>query len=160
MGNRVAAQTARDRKKMRMETLEETLQKVQNQARELLNVNMQLLARAETLENENKNLREKLGMNNLNTQTESTDSSKHVIGQQKQNLDRIKQEFDETLQQNLLLDEESNITEDVHQIPDSILSPDESSADENESSPKSSSSRKRKSLIRDTTVTTSTKRNR
>jgi len=156
--NRVAAQTARDRKKMRMETLEETLQKVQNQARELLNVNMQLLARAETLENENKTLRKKLGMNNLNTKTESTDSSKHVIGQQKQNLDRIKREFDETLQQNLLVDDKSNITDDV-QIPDSILSPDESSADENESSPKSSS-RKRKSLNRDTTVTTSTKRNR
>lgn len=150
--NRVAAQTARDRKKMRMETLEETLQKVQNQARELLNVNMQLLARAETLENENKTLREKLGMNNLNAKTEPSD--KHVIGQQKQNLDRIKQEFDETLHQQNLLDDESNV--DV-QIPDSILSPDESSADENESSPKSSS-RKRKSLNRETT--TSTKRNR
>lgn len=142
--NRVAAQTARDRKKMRMETLEETLQKVQNQARELLNVNIQLLARAESLENENKVLREKLG---ITTKTESTDQepTTTVIGQQKQNLDRIKTEFDETL---------NSVQDPVEiQIPDSILSPDESSADEHEVTPKPSS-RKRKSLNRDDDETT------
>lgn len=143
--NRVAAQTARDRKKMRMETLEETLQKVQNQARELLNVNMQLLARAESLESENQVLREKLGITTTTTaKTESTDQTATVIGQQKQNLHRIKTEFDETLEE--------------IQIPDSILSPDESSADENEVTPKSS--RKRKSLNRDDEATNDVKKHR
>lgn len=141
--NRVAAQTARDRKKMRMETLEETLQKVQNQARELLNVNIQLLARAESLENENKVLREKLGISSVSESSSSDHTTTTVIGQQKQNLQRIKTEFDETLES--VQDDSSEL-----QIPDSILSPDESSADENEATPKSSSSpRKRKSLNRD-----------
>lgn len=141
--NRVAAQTARDRKKMRMETLEETLQKVQNQARELLNVNIQLLARAESLENENKVLREKLGITSISESPGQDQTTTTVIGQQKQNLQRIKTEFDETV---------SSVEDspDEMQIPDSILSPDESSADENEVITKSSSSpRKRKSLNRD-----------
>jgi regulator of replication initiation timing len=121
--NRVAAQTARDRKKLRLDSLEEAIQKVQNQARELLNVNMQLLERAESLENENKMLREKLGM---------TSGTSDVVNSQKHNLQRIKTEFDETVQ---------SVENDPPQpdiklaIPDSILSPDESSADENETAP-------------------------
>lgn len=119
--NRVAAQTARDRKKMKLETLEETILKVQSQARELLNVNMQLLERAENLENENKMLREKLGIKSC--------GGANVVTNQKHNLQRIKTEFDETL---LSAEAEMNQPDIEINIPDSILSPDESSADEND----------------------------
>ena len=84
-------------------------------ARELLNVNMQLLERAENLENENKMLKEKLGMESCGSE---------VVTNQKQNLQRIKTEFDEALQS---VEAEIEQPDIQIRIPESILSPDESS---------------------------------
>lgn len=109
--NRVAAQTARDRKRMKMETLEETVQKFQQQAKELLDVNMKLLKRAEALEHENAELRNRLGLN--------YDANSTVSGN-REAVERIKVEYDDTL-----------LVKSEHFVTDSILSPDES-ADEND----------------------------
>nr|XP_018666948.1 transcription factor protein isoform X1 [Ciona intestinalis] len=113
--NRVAAQTARDRKKVRMECLEDNIQKVQQQAKELLDVNMQLLERAEALERENRELRVRLG---ISSSHDTTVSSK------REDVERIKLEFDDLVAQ-------SEQTPDVIAVslPECILSPDES-ADE------------------------------
>ncbi|XP_078484143.1 transcription factor protein [Ciona intestinalis] len=113
--NRVAAQTARDRKKVRMECLEDNIQKVQQQAKELLDVNMQLLDRAEALERENLELRVRLG---ISSSHDTTVSSK------REDVERIKVEFDDLVAQ-------SEQTPDVIAVslPECILSPDES-ADE------------------------------
>ncbi|XP_076799790.1 uncharacterized protein LOC143444880 [Clavelina lepadiformis] len=113
--NRVAAQTARDRKKMRMESLEETVHKAQQQAKDLLDVNMQLLERAEALERENAELRSRLGL-------EETKAVSTVSGN-RQTVERIKVEFDDAI-----ADSHNHFC----QLPDSILSPDESS-DESDS---------------------------
>nr|CAB3267781.1 xBPa X-box-binding protein [Phallusia mammillata] len=112
--NRVAAQTARDRKKIRMECLEETINKVQEQAKQLLDVNIKLLERAEALERENSELKTRLG---LTTETSST------VTQDRLDVERIKMEFDETM----LSNDNANMS-----LPESLLSPDESS-DENDS---------------------------
>lgn len=118
--NRVAAQTARDRKRLKMETLEETVQKVQQQAKELLDVNMKLLERAEALERENAELRERLG---LGVHTNAALSGNRQI------VERIKVEFDDTIAP----------MQAQHTVPDCMLSPDES-ADETDGRPSSSSS--------------------
>ncbi len=59
--NRVAAQTARDRKKARMETLEEQLARVEAENKRLIKENQQLMFRTSALSSENSQLREKLG---------------------------------------------------------------------------------------------------
>uniref|UniRef100_H2YH37 X-box-binding protein 1 n=1 Tax=Ciona savignyi TaxID=51511 RepID=H2YH37_CIOSA len=107
--NRVAAQTARDRKKVRMECLEETIQKVQQQAKELLDVNMQLLERAEALEKENLELRVRLGISSSHDTT---------VSNNRDNVERIKVEFNDVIN--------SHQSSEVI-LPECILSPDESS---------------------------------
>nr|XP_039267944.1 uncharacterized protein LOC120342950 isoform X3 [Styela clava] len=83
--NRVAAQTARDRKKARLETLEETVAKIHEQTKKLLDVNSQLLERTEALERENEVLRERLGLDVGNSFTQ----------EKRRELNSIKQEFNE-----------------------------------------------------------------
>lgn len=83
--NRVAAQTARDRKKARLETLEETVAKIHEQTKKLLDVNSQLLERTEALEKENEILRERLGL----------DISGSFTQEKRKELTTIKREFNE-----------------------------------------------------------------
>lgn len=61
--NRVAAQTARDRKKAKVDALEESVAKLREQTKQLLLLNARLLNRTEAIEKENNELRTKLGLN-------------------------------------------------------------------------------------------------
>ena len=83
------------------------------QAKDLLDVNMQLLERAEALERENAELRSRLGL-------EETKAVSTVSGN-RQTVERIKVEFDDAI-----ADSQNHFC----QLPDSILSPDESSGKE------------------------------
>lgn len=79
------------------------------QAKELLDVNLKLLERAEALERENAELRHRLGL--------CIDENPVVSGNRRE-MERIKVEFDDTV----LLNFEPA-------VPDSLLSPDESSGE-------------------------------
>lgn len=61
--NRVAAQTARDRKKAKMETLEEQMARMEAENKRLMEENQALLQQTSVLTTENSQLREKLGLN-------------------------------------------------------------------------------------------------
>lgn len=82
--NRVAAQTARDRKKARMETLEDAVSKIHDQMNKLLDVNSQLMKRTQNLEEENMVLRRRLGL-------EPNPSVLQEVGRE---ISIIKKEFD------------------------------------------------------------------
>lgn len=71
--NRVAAQTARDRKKARMTELEESLAIFEQQNKKLLKENKDLKLRASTLENENNELKSRLGLTPPSSPTLSED---------------------------------------------------------------------------------------
>ncbi|CAH1802090.1 unnamed protein product [Owenia fusiformis] len=60
--NRVAAQTARDRKKVRMDTLEQQLSDMETLNKQLVNENNRLKTQTSHLKLENAQLRERLGM--------------------------------------------------------------------------------------------------
>ncbi|XP_014786214.1 X-box-binding protein 1 isoform X1 [Octopus bimaculoides] len=79
--NRVAAQTARDRKKAQMSDMEIAIDKLQNENKKLLQQNLMLQKKTDTLVCENAELRERLGQlengecNHLSTTTTTTTSS-------------------------------------------------------------------------------------
>ena len=76
------------------------------QAKELLDVNLKLLKRAEALEHENAELRHRLGLNR---------DVNPIVSGNRETVERIKVEYDDTLH-----------VKSEHYVPDSILSPDES----------------------------------
>lgn len=69
MKNRVAAQTARDRKKALMERLEDKIYEFEVQQTKILDENSLLRARNQKLEAENRELRKRLGLD-VDTDTE------------------------------------------------------------------------------------------
>lgn len=81
--NRVAAQTARDRKKAHMDTVEETLEMTQLVNQELLKENEALKQQNERLMNENQELRRRLGLvadAKVETKTEDVVIIKKEVG--------------------------------------------------------------------------------
>ncbi|CAB3987792.1 X-box-binding 1-like [Paramuricea clavata] len=73
--NRVAAQTARDRKKARMTELEESLALFEEQNKKLMKENKDLKVRASTLETENTDLKSRLGLTPPSSPTSSEDTT-------------------------------------------------------------------------------------
>ncbi|XP_028396703.1 X-box-binding protein 1-like [Dendronephthya gigantea] len=73
--NRVAAQTARDRKKARMTELEESLAIFEEQNRKLMKENKDLKLRASSLESENTELKTRLGLSPPSSPTNSEENT-------------------------------------------------------------------------------------
>lgn len=67
MKNRVAAQTARDRKKALMERLEDKIYEFEVQQTKLVEENSHLRSRNQKLEAENRELRKRLGLDVMDT---------------------------------------------------------------------------------------------
>ncbi|PIK49281.1 hypothetical protein BSL78_13846 [Apostichopus japonicus] len=78
MKNRVAAQTARDRKKALMERLEDKIYEFELQQSRLVEENSTLRSRNQKLEAENKELRKRLGLDEMDTDSQCTDETFHV----------------------------------------------------------------------------------
>lgn len=70
MKNRVAAQTARDRKKALMERLEDKIYEFELQQSRLVEENSTLRSRNQKLEAENKELRKRLGLDEMDTDSQ------------------------------------------------------------------------------------------